>query len=127
MLNPQIENLEKVAAILSKIPEQFVFTGGAMIALYLDEILWDEVRPTIDVDCVVEIASRVEYYALADRLRALALKRAELLLRILKQLDCPKEKATLFGSCQASQLRDKQRPTKDDSKQTEHHTLGLEI
>ncbi|MGB2924557.1 MAG: nucleotidyl transferase AbiEii/AbiGii toxin family protein [Limnothrix sp.] len=74
MPNPQIENLEKVAAILSKIPEQFVFTGGATIALYLDEILWDEVRPTIDVDCVVEIASRVEYYALADRLRALGLE-----------------------------------------------------
>ncbi len=36
MSNPQIKNLEKVAAILSHIPEQFVFTGGATIALYLD-------------------------------------------------------------------------------------------
>lgn len=74
MPNPQIENLEKVAAVLSQIPEQFVFTGGATIALYLDEILWDEVRPTIDVDCVVEIASRAAYYTLADRLRALGLE-----------------------------------------------------
>ena len=41
--------------------------------MYLDEILWDEVRPTLDVDCVVEVASRAEYYALSERLRRVGL------------------------------------------------------
>jgi hypothetical protein len=62
MTNPQIENLEKVATILARVPEKFVFTGGGTIVLYVDEIVRDELRPTKDVDCVVEIFSRTEYY-----------------------------------------------------------------
>lgn len=74
MSNPQIENLEKVAAILDCLPDQFVFTGGATISLYVDEILWDDLRPTKDVDCVAEIYSRIEYYDLAERLRSIGLQ-----------------------------------------------------
>lgn len=74
MSHPQIESLERVAAVLARVPGQFVFTGGGTICLYVDEILWDELRPTLDVDCVVEIFSRAEYYALAERLRAVGLE-----------------------------------------------------
>ena len=73
MTNPQIENLEKVATILAGIPERFVFTGGGTIVLYVDEIIRDELRPTKDVDCVVEIFSRTEYYQLATMLREVGL------------------------------------------------------
>ncbi|NET60273.1 MAG: hypothetical protein F6K47_30260 [Symploca sp. SIO2E6] len=66
MSNRLIENLERVAAILALVSERFVFIGGATIALYVDEILWDELRPTLDVDCVVEISTRREYYALSE-------------------------------------------------------------
>ena len=69
MSHPQIESLERVAALFVDIPTRFVFTGGATIVLYVDEILQDELRPTLDVDCVVEIFSRGEYYALAQKLR----------------------------------------------------------
>lgn len=62
-------NLAQVARVLAPIPERFVFTGGATIVLYLGEILWDEVRPTLDVDCVVEITTRADYYRLAEQLR----------------------------------------------------------
>lgn len=74
MSNPQIDNLEKAAAILAAIPERFVFIGGATIALYVDEMFWDELRPTVDVDCVVEISTRSEYYALSEKLRAVGLE-----------------------------------------------------
>ncbi len=74
MNNPQIDNLERVAAVLASLPDRFVFTGGATISLYVDEILWDEIRPTKDVDCVVEIYSRVEYYSLSERLRLIGLQ-----------------------------------------------------
>ena len=73
MTNPQIENLEQVAAILANVPERFVFTGGGTIVLYVDEIIRDELRPTKDVDCVVEIFSRTEYYQLANALRKVGL------------------------------------------------------
>ncbi|MGB3695681.1 MAG: nucleotidyl transferase AbiEii/AbiGii toxin family protein [Spirulinaceae cyanobacterium] len=73
MTNPQIENLEKVAAILANVPKRFVFTGGGTIVLYVDEIIRDELRPTRDVDCVVEIFSRAEYYQLATALREVGL------------------------------------------------------
>lgn len=66
--------LARVAALLAPIPEQFIFTGGATIALYLDEILRDEVRPTLDVDCVVEILSLAEYHRLEEKLRGLGLE-----------------------------------------------------
>ena len=74
MVHPQIRNLERVAAVLAGVPERFVFTGGATICLYVDEVLQDELRPTLDVDCVVEIFSRAEYYTLAERLRDLGLE-----------------------------------------------------
>lgn len=73
MTNPQIENLEQVATILARVPERFVFTGGGTIVLYVDEIIRDELRPTKDVDCVVEIFSRTEYYRLATMLREVGL------------------------------------------------------
>ncbi|BAQ60067.1 hypothetical protein GM3708_473 [Geminocystis sp. NIES-3708] len=74
MTNPQIESLERIAALLVNIPTRFVFTGGATIILYVDEILRDELRPTLDVDCVVEVFSRGEYYALAQKLREVGLE-----------------------------------------------------
>lgn len=69
MNNQQIERLEIVASVLEAIPETFVFTGGATIALYVDEIVGADLRPTDDVDCVVEITSKGQYYQLAEKLR----------------------------------------------------------
>ncbi|NEP12077.1 MAG: hypothetical protein F6K14_18080 [Symploca sp. SIO2C1] len=66
MSNRIIENLERVAEILASVSERFVFIGGATIPLYVDEFLWDEFRPTLDVDCVVEVFTRKEYYALSE-------------------------------------------------------------
>ena len=69
MDNPNIENLEQVAAILAKVPEKFVFTGGATIVLYVEKAIAAELRPTQDVDCVVEIFTKAEYYKLSNKLR----------------------------------------------------------
>lgn len=70
MSNLTIYNLEKAAAILSTIPEQFIFTGGATIVLYANQDILHKLRPTKDVDCVVEIVTRTEYYKLAKKLKA---------------------------------------------------------
>jgi hypothetical protein len=74
MTNQQIKMLEQVADLLEPIPETFVFTGGATIALYVDEVVRADLRPTDDVDCVVEITSKSKYYQLAQKLRDLGLE-----------------------------------------------------
>jgi len=74
MSNQQIYMLEKVASILELIPKTFVFTGGATIGLYVDEIVRADLRPTDDVDCVVEISTKGKYYQLAEKLRELGLE-----------------------------------------------------
>lgn len=45
-----------------------MFVGGTVTALYPLEDGVD-VRPTLDVDCVIDVATTAEYYAFVDRLR----------------------------------------------------------
>lgn len=73
-MNPQILMLETVARVLSQVRTTIVFTGGATIFLYLDEVAAPDIRPTDDVDCVVEITSRAEYYNFSNLLRTLGLQ-----------------------------------------------------
>ena len=73
-MNQQIYMLEKVAQILAQVPSTRVFTGGATISLYLDAVSAPDIRPTDDVDCVVEITSRAEYYQLSEELRTKGLQ-----------------------------------------------------
>ena len=73
-MHPQVLMLEKAANVLLPLEQRIVFTGGATIPLYLDEISAEDARPTIDVDCVLEISSRSSYYSLAETLRQLGLQ-----------------------------------------------------
>lgn len=73
-MNSQILILETVARVLSIVPTTIVFTGGATISLYLDEVAAVDIRPTDDVDCVVEIVSRAEYYQLSELLKTIGLQ-----------------------------------------------------
>lgn len=51
-----------------------MYVGGATIDLYVSYPADAAARPTDDVDCVVELASRGEYYALEEELRGLGFK-----------------------------------------------------
>lgn len=74
-LKIQKERLAKVLAALGSEAEDFCTVGGGAVWLYIpnanDETV---VRPTDDVDFVVPAASRVEYYALDEKLRKLGFK-----------------------------------------------------
>jgi hypothetical protein len=48
-----------------------VFLGGAATALLITDKATPDVRFTADVDVIVEIAKRKDYYHLADSLRSL--------------------------------------------------------
>lgn len=56
-MNEQIYMLQKVAAVLAAVPQTVVFTGGATISLYLDDVSAPDIRPTDDVDCVLTLLS----------------------------------------------------------------------
>jgi len=55
-----VEAIKKVAQALGDLNEQVVFVGGAVTGLYADDPAAPEVRPTKDVDIVIEIASIVQ-------------------------------------------------------------------
>lgn len=66
-----LEMLQIVAHGMRALREQVVFVGGATTALYADDPASPEVRPTLDVDCVVEVSSRTSYHRLEEELRQL--------------------------------------------------------
>jgi predicted nucleotidyltransferase len=67
-----IDMLESAAAVLGPLVDrEVVFVGGATIALWNTDPAAFDFRPTDDVDVIVEVASRSEYYQFEDRLREL--------------------------------------------------------
>lgn len=68
------QNLDMLATVakgLKGLKEKVVFVGGATIELYMTHQAAPEARATDDVDCVVELAKRTQYYDLEDELRKL--------------------------------------------------------
>ncbi len=63
--------LQRVATGLQHLASEVVFVGGAVAELYADDAAATEIRPTIDVDCVIEVSTRLEYYQLEESLRKL--------------------------------------------------------
>ena len=65
------DNIVRIKAVFNALEElrnEVVFVGGATISLYAN-IPTFEIRPTYDVDILVEIYSRVEYERLEEKLR----------------------------------------------------------
>ncbi|MFC2112259.1 hypothetical protein ACFLTA_03245 [Bacteroidota bacterium] len=69
MYSPNIEMLQIVANGLGELKEDVVFIGGAVAELYATEPTVSDIRPTLDVDCIIRLTSRVEYPNLEERLR----------------------------------------------------------
>lgn len=61
--------IRRVANRLGGLRERMAFLGGAATALLITDTAIPDVRITTDVDVIVEIASRVDYYRLAELLR----------------------------------------------------------
>jgi predicted nucleotidyltransferase len=62
--------IRHVADRLGHLRERVVFLGGAATALLITDEAAPDVRVTVDVDVIVEIASRGDYYRLAESLRS---------------------------------------------------------
>ena len=62
---------------LQPILEQFVLVGGCATSLLITDQASPDVRPTVDVDLIVDILSLSAYYKLEKQLRALGFKQGE--------------------------------------------------
>ncbi len=68
--------LEAAAAVLGPLVDEVVFVGGATVHLWITEPGAPPTRATDDVDVICEVATRVEYHRLGERLRERGLREA---------------------------------------------------
>jgi predicted nucleotidyltransferase len=68
MANPNLALLIAIAQAMGPLCEQVVFVGGCATGLLVDDVDLMDVRPTEDVDAIVEVASLAAYHQLADQL-----------------------------------------------------------
>lgn len=60
--------IESVAKAFGDLKDEVVFVGGATVSVYLNLEIAEEVRPTEDVDVIIEITSQGEYQLLSEKL-----------------------------------------------------------
>jgi len=65
-----IAMLQTVAAGLGELKNEMVFVGGSVAELYVDNPAASDIRPTLDVDCVIELSSKSAHARLEEALRA---------------------------------------------------------
>lgn len=66
-----VVRIKVLAEAFSKLQNKVVFVGGAVVELYCDDSARGEVRPTDDVDVVVEIINLGSYATLEEDLRTI--------------------------------------------------------
>jgi predicted nucleotidyltransferase len=69
--NPNVGRLVAAAKKLAHLLDQIAFVGGCVTGLLLTDPAAAPVRPTLDVDAIVAIASYAEFTVLENRLREL--------------------------------------------------------
>jgi hypothetical protein len=68
--------LKYVAKKLGNLNDEVVYIGGSVTALFITDALSLDVRPTLDVDCIVDVATRGEYYLFCEKLRGNGFKQS---------------------------------------------------
>lgn len=67
--NPNLEILELAVAQLDELANEMVFVGGCATGLLITDSAAPPIRATQDVDAIVQVVSRAEYYQLSEKLR----------------------------------------------------------
>ena len=70
-MTTNIEMIQCVAKGLANLKDDMVFVGGSVAELYALQPELSDIRPTMDVDCVVEMVTYAEYTHLEEKLRSL--------------------------------------------------------
>lgn len=69
MPSTNITMLQTVSSGLGELKNEMVFVGGSVAELYVDNPAASDIRPTLDVDCVIELSSRIAHARLEEALR----------------------------------------------------------
>src|ERR1051325_10485931 len=72
--DPNVALVEVVVQALGKLRDRFVFVGGCAAGLLVTDMARPPVRATVDVDLIVEVVNRNNYYQLAKELRAIGFR-----------------------------------------------------
>jgi hypothetical protein len=70
-----LQRLDRVATCLGEINDEVVYLGGCVAGLLVAEAFAPQVRPTKDVDLIIELVSRTEFYELEQKLLELGFGR----------------------------------------------------
>jgi hypothetical protein len=73
MADPNRALFESVVHLLGPVLDDLVFLGGCTTGLFVTDPAASGIRPTKDVDAIVDVTSYAKYNALADKLRGLGL------------------------------------------------------
>lgn len=73
MADPNRALFESVVRLLAPVLDELVFVGGCTTGLFITDPAASGIRPTRDVDAIVDVASYAKYTALSERLRTLGL------------------------------------------------------
>ncbi len=67
--NPNLEILKLAIIKLGEVSDEMVFIGGCAVGLLITDKAAPPIRVTRDVDAIVQVATKSDYYKLSDRLR----------------------------------------------------------
>lgn len=67
--------LQIIARRLEHLNDQVVYVGGCTTALFINDPLSLDVRPTQDVDCIIDVISIVQYQKFENELKKLGFKK----------------------------------------------------
>lgn len=65
-----LKMLQTVANGLGNLKDEMVFAGGTVAELYANNPDLSGIRPTLDIDCVIELSSKTAHVKLEENLRA---------------------------------------------------------
>jgi hypothetical protein len=71
--DPNRALFESVVSLLAPVLDELVFVGGCTTGILVSDPAARGIRPTRDVDAIVDVTSYAQYTALSDRLRTLGL------------------------------------------------------
>lgn len=69
-----IESLTIISHRLGELLREVTFIGGGIIGLLITDKAAPDVRFTVDVDCIIDVITHADYYALAKKLRSKGFK-----------------------------------------------------
>lgn len=73
MADPNRALFESVVRLLAPVLDELVFVGGCTTGLFITDPAASGIRPTKDVDAIVDVTSYAKYTTLSERLRTLGL------------------------------------------------------